>query len=130
LIRQQQREDSDFRPNIPVRLQFEGWPAVQFVGWPSLSVGTFGGFVKVIDATDDGKGKFRILVKPDPDEETDNPWPNPTSLRQGVRANGWVFLNRVTIGYELWRRLNGFPAVIVPAEGDKTGKGGKVKVPK
>ena len=26
-----------------VRLQFEGWPAVQFVGWPSVAVGTFGG---------------------------------------------------------------------------------------
>jgi multidrug efflux pump subunit AcrA (membrane-fusion protein) len=29
----------------PVRIQFEGWPAIQFVGWPSVAVGTFGGKV-------------------------------------------------------------------------------------
>lgn len=29
----------------PVRIQFEGWPAIQFVGWPSVALGTFGGEV-------------------------------------------------------------------------------------
>jgi adhesin transport system membrane fusion protein len=52
-------------PGQPVRLQFEGWPAVQFVGWPSVAIGTFPGKVAVIDATDNGKGKFRALVVPD-----------------------------------------------------------------
>jgi len=33
----------------PVRLEFDGWPAVQFSGWPSVAVGTFGGRVAVID---------------------------------------------------------------------------------
>lgn len=89
-----------------VRLQFEGWPAVQFSGWPSVAVGTFGGRVELIDSTDDGKGMFRILVVPD---EADDPWPASAYLRQGVRVNGWVFLNRVRLGYELWRRFNGFP---------------------
>ncbi|WP_224244337.1 HlyD family secretion protein [Hyalangium gracile] len=89
-----------------VRLQFEGWPAVQFSGWPSVAVGTFGGKVALIDSTDDGKGKFRILVVPD---EKDEAWPSAAYLRQGVRVNGWVFLNRVRLGYELWRRFNGFP---------------------
>jgi multidrug resistance efflux pump len=89
-----------------VRLQFEGWPAVQFSGWPSVAVGTFGGRVALIDSTDDGKGKFRILVVPD---EKDEAWPTAAYLRQGVRVNGWVFLNRVRLGYELWRRFNGFP---------------------
>jgi multidrug efflux pump subunit AcrA (membrane-fusion protein) len=96
-----------------VRLQFEGWPAVQFSGWPAVAVGTFGGRVALIDSTDDGKGRFRILVVPD---EASEPWPSAAYLRQGVRVNGWVFLNRVTLGYELWRRFNGFPPVVDSAE--------------
>lgn len=38
-------------PGRHVRLQFEGWPAVQVAGWPSLAVGTFGGEVISVDAT-------------------------------------------------------------------------------
>lgn len=91
-----------------VRLQFEGWPAVQFTGWPSVAVGTFGGVVSLIDSTDDGRGNFRILVTPDPLE----PWPESRYLRQGVRVNGWVLLNRVRLGYELWRQFNGFPPAL------------------
>ena len=92
-----------------VRLQFEGWPAVQFVGWPSVAVGTFGGTVAFVDQTDNGKGKFRIVVVPD---EDDDPWPEHRYLRQGVRANGWVLLNEVSLGFELWRQFNGFPPVV------------------
>jgi biotin carboxyl carrier protein len=95
-----------------VRLQFEGWPAVQFVGWPSVAVGTFGGTVAFVDATDDGKGHFRIVVVPDEGE----PWPEPRYLRQGVRAHGWVLLNQVSLGYELWRQFNGFPPAVAPPE--------------
>jgi adhesin transport system membrane fusion protein len=90
----------------PVRLQFEGWPAVQFVGWPSVAVGTFGGRVYLVDPTADDKGRFRILVEPAPD---DHPWPDERYLRQGVRAQGWVLINRVSLGWELWRQLNAFP---------------------
>jgi len=96
-------------PGRHVRLQFEGWPAVQFAGWPSVAVGTFGGTVVSVDATDNGQGKFRVLVRPD-DEDT--PWPTERFLRQGVRANGWVLLNQVPLWYEVWRRLNGFPPVV------------------
>jgi multidrug efflux pump subunit AcrA (membrane-fusion protein) len=92
--------------NDKVRLQFEGWPAIQFVGWPSVAVGTFGGEVLLVDATDDGTGRFRILVAPD---HNDEPWPEARYLRQGVRANGWVLLRQVKLGFELWRRFNGFP---------------------
>lgn len=46
------------------RLQFEGWPAVQFPSWPSIAVGMFSGQVVTIDATDNGRGRFRILVPP------------------------------------------------------------------
>lgn len=94
-----------------VRLQFEGWPAVQFSGWPSVAVGTFGGEVALVDPSDDGRGRFRLLVVPDPE---DAPWPAPRFLRQGVRAKGFVLLDRVRLGYELWRRANGFPPVISP----------------
>ncbi len=100
-------------PGRSARLQFEGWPALQFSGWPSVAVGTFGGRVLLIDAADDGQGRFRILVEPDPDDE---PWPETRYLRQGVQVNGWVLLNQVSLGYELWRQFNGFPpSVSTPA---------------
>ncbi len=120
------------RTGDKVRLQFEGWPAIQFVGWPSVAVGTFGGEVFLVDATDSGDGKFRILVRPD---EKDEPWPiepvngawtGPVSLRQGMRANGWVLLREVPLGFELWRQFNGFPPTVDPggatADAGKQGK--------
>ncbi|HSP80418.1 MAG TPA: HlyD family efflux transporter periplasmic adaptor subunit [Myxococcaceae bacterium] len=97
-----------------VRLQFEGWPALQFSGWPAVAVGTFGGRVALVDAADDGKGRFRIVVVPDGEE----PWPSARFLRQGVRANGWVLLEQVKLGYELWRQFNGFPPVVARSEPD------------
>lgn len=107
-----------------VRLQFEGWPAVQFPGWPSIAVGTFSGQVATVDATDNGLGRFRILVTPSDDAQ----WPTDRYLRQGVRANGWVMLQRVSLGYEIWRQLNGFPVILSDKE---PGKGSsKSKVPK
>jgi membrane fusion protein, adhesin transport system len=96
-----------------VRLQFNGWPALQFVGWPSVAVGTFGGVVQLVDAAESNGGKFRILVVPDPN---DDPWPSAQYLRQGVQAKGWVLLKQVPLGWELWRRFNGFPPVIAENE--------------
>ena len=98
-------------PGRKVRLQFEGWPAVQFVGWPSVAVGTYGGIVRLVDPTDDGKGKFRLLIGPDPG---DLAWPDGQYLRQGVRAKGWVLLNNVPVAAEVWRQINGFPPVVGP----------------
>ena len=112
-----------------VRLQFEGWPAVQFVGWPSVAVGTFGGRVNRVLPTDDGMGYFRVLVTPDKHYANDSDWPGQPYLRQGVRANGWVLLRQVPLGYEIWRQLNGFPPVVEPKSGDKE-KVSKVKLPK
>ncbi len=117
------------RPGDHVRLQFEGWPAVQFAGWPSVAVGTFGGMVAAIDETDNGKGKFRIQVRP---EEDGVEWPSHRFLRQGVRANGWVMLQQVPLGYEMWRQLNGFPPVVAEEEPakEKDDKKKKPKLPK
>jgi multidrug efflux pump subunit AcrA (membrane-fusion protein) len=106
-------------PGRSVRLQFEGWPALQFVGWPSVAVGTFGGRVLLVDSTDNGQGKFRVLVEADPNDE---PWPGQNYLRQGVRANGWVLLNQVPLGYELWRQFNGFPPSVAQSEPGKESK--------
>jgi multidrug resistance efflux pump len=98
-----------------VRLQFEGWPAVQFAGWPSVAVGTFGGRVLFVDAQGGADGRFRVLIEPDP---ADEPWPERRYLRQGVRANGWLLLDTVRLGYEIWRQLNAFPPTV--QNGDET----------
>lgn len=115
------------REGGPVRLQFEGWPAVQFSGWPSLAAGTYGAKVAVVDAQGDANGRFRVVAVPDPE---DHPWPEPALLRQGTRAHGLLLMARVSLGYELWRRANGFPLEWVDggskdagASGDGKGKG-------
>jgi multidrug efflux pump subunit AcrA (membrane-fusion protein) len=109
-----------------VRVQFEGFPAVQFAGWPSVAVGTFGGTISLVDPQDDGDGNFRVLVVPSQRSER---WPSPQFLRQGARAKGWVLLEQVSIGFELWRRFNGFPPVLKgPPSGanvERTSKDGK-----
>lgn len=95
-------------PGRHVRLQFEGWPAVQFSGWPAVAVGTFAGVVYSVDPSVNKKGKFRVLVIP----ETDEAWPDTLFLRQGTRVVGWVLLDTVKLGFELWRIFNGFPPSI------------------
>jgi multidrug resistance efflux pump len=87
-----------------VRIEFDGFPALQFSGWPSVSVGTFGGQVEVIDLVNTSPGQFRILVIPD---QSDEKWP--PQLRVGSGTQGWVMLDNVPVWYELWRQLNGFP---------------------
>ena len=110
-------------PGRKVRLQFEGWPAVQFAGWPAVAVGTFGGKVAFVDSASDGKGNFRVVVMPDPD---DQPWPEQRFLRLGARTKGWILLDEVRLGYELWRRFNGFPPATQAPTKDK-GAGNVVK---
>jgi biotin carboxyl carrier protein len=112
---------------IHARIQFEGYPAIQIIGWPNIAVGTFGGLVMSVDPHDDGKGKFRVLVEADPEDE---PWPSEFSIRQGARVQGWLLLNRVSIGYELWRRFNGFPPVDADQDEAKAEKPAKVRLPK
>ncbi len=95
-------------PGRQVRLQFEGWPGLQFSGWPSVAVGTFAGRVSFVDPADRGTGDFRVVVVPDEGEE----WPDAAYLRQGTRVKGWILLEEVRVGFELWRQLNGFPPAL------------------
>jgi multidrug resistance efflux pump len=101
------------RQGDPVRLQFDGWPALQFAGWPSVSVGTFGGRVAVLDRVSSKEGKFRVLVTPDPNDE---PWPR--QVRIGTGVYGWTMLREVRVWFEIWRQLNGFPPTVAqPTDG-------------
>lgn len=104
-----------------VRLQFDGWPAIQFSGWPSAAVGTFGGFVSVIDVVSSGAGKYRLLVRPAPPQPGDRPWPR--QLRLGSGVQGWVILDSVPVWYEIWRQLNGFPPTLQAEPADAPVKG-------
>jgi multidrug resistance efflux pump len=88
-----------------VRIQFDGWPAIVFAGWPNVSYGTYGGKVYAIDQYLGDNGKYRILVSPDKD---DHEWPK--ALRYGSGTNSMILLKDVPIWYELWRKINGFPA--------------------
>ena len=55
-------------------------------------------------------GRFRVLVtEPETISEADEPWPDDGFVRFGAAAQGWVLLETVPLGYELWRQLNNFP---------------------
>lgn len=93
-------------PGRPVRLEFEGWPAIQFSGWPSVAMGMFDGQVRTIDLSASPNGLFRILVEQKPGGQA---WPREPFVRLGAKARGWIMMDTVTTGYELWRLLNDFP---------------------
>ncbi len=111
------------RPGRPVRLEFEGWPAIQFSGWPSVAQGMFDGRVRTIDPNAASDGLFRILVEPQPGKPA---WPVREFVRPGGKVRGWVQGETVLVGYELWRQLNDFPLEYgrrpaVPTNGDVKG---------
>ncbi len=88
----------------PVRLEFDGWPAIVFgAGWPGVNFGTFGGRVFAVENDISLNGKYRVLIA----EDLDDPWPK--ELRVGGGVNAFALLNTVSVWYELWRQLNGFP---------------------
>jgi multidrug efflux pump subunit AcrA (membrane-fusion protein) len=86
------------------RFVFDGFPAVVFGGWPKASYGTFGGKIYAIENTTNSEGKYRVLVVED---EKDRHWP--PNMRIGNGAQSIALLNDVSIWYELWRNINGFP---------------------
>ncbi|MGB1317368.1 MAG: HlyD family secretion protein, partial [Flavobacteriales bacterium] len=81
----------------PVRVQFDGWPAIVFSGWPNTSYGTYGGTVFAIDNFISDNGKYRVLVAPDPE---DHKWPE--ALRVGAGATNMLLLKDVI----LWLSCN------------------------
>lgn len=94
------------RPGQPVRLEFEGWPAIQFSGWPSVAQGIFDGRVRALDPTSGPSGLFRVLIDPAPGQK---PWPDLRFTKLGAKVRGWIQMETVPVGYELWRQLNDFP---------------------
>lgn len=105
-------------PGRRVQLQFAGFPALQFSGFPDASVGVFSGRVLFVDPVDDGKGRYRIVVVPDTSGDLPE-WPSKSYLRQGSLVSGSVLLSNVSLGYEIWRRLNGLPPQIPVREKKK-----------
>lgn len=98
-----------------VRMQFDGWPAIVFSGWPNTSYGTYGGKIYAIDNFISENGMYRVLIAEDP---SDHEWPK--DLRVGAGSSNMALLKDVSIGYELWRRLNGFPPDYYTGEPKKT----------
>jgi multidrug resistance efflux pump len=102
------------KPGDKARVMFEGWPAVQFSGWPSVAVGTFGGVVVAVDQSAQIDGRFRVLIAED--KADPNPWPKERFVRFGAKAQAWILLETVPVGYEIWRQLNNFPPVLPAGE--------------
>jgi multidrug resistance efflux pump len=102
------------KPGDVTRIQFEGWPAVQFSGWPSTAIGTFGGRVISVDHSAQVDGRFRVLIAEDRSEV--GAWPEERYVRFGAAAQGWVLLETVPVGYEIWRQLNQFPPELPAAQ--------------
>lgn len=113
------------QPGRDVRLQFEGWPAFQFSGRPDISVGTFRGEVIFVEPSAGLDGRFRVLVK-EPETSGDClradlvdgiprmgecGWPPESFVRLGANVRGWVLLEAVSLGFEIWRLLSNFPPV-------------------
>lgn len=94
------------RPGQPVRLEFEGWPAIQFSGWPSVARGLFDGQVQQVDLAASTNGLFRVLVR---EAKGKTRWPGEPYVRLGANVRGWVAMEQVSVGFELWRQLNDFP---------------------
>ncbi len=69
----------------------------------------------MIDPVDDGIARYRVIVKPDFDairSGKESPWPKAEQLRPGAEVTGWVLLETVSLGFELWRQFNAFPPTV------------------
>lgn len=114
----------------PVRLEFEGWPSFQFSGIPEYAIGTFAGEIVFVEPSAREDGRFRVMVAErqlgTACEQPEIPlpglnlagncgWPPDSYVRLGANVRGWVLLETVPLGYELWRLLNNFPPATVPS---------------
>lgn len=87
-----------------VTLIFDGFPAMVFSGWPAASYGIFVGEVTAVETNLSDNGKFRVLIT---QNSTERQWPS--ELKIGTGVQGFALLKNVSIWYELWRQINGFP---------------------
>ena len=94
------------KPGRPVRLLFQGVPAIPLPAWPEFMAGTYDGRIQVVDQSASANKQFRLWVVPESDGRE---WPPSVQVRQGTQVMGWVILNRVPLWYEMWRRFNLFP---------------------
>lgn len=85
-------------------LRFDGWPAIVISGWPKSSTGAFYGNVVAIDRFIGDNGMYRVMISPTGEKK----WPVDLSIGTGVQ--GFMLLQNVPVWYEIWRKLNGFPA--------------------
>jgi multidrug resistance efflux pump len=93
-----------FEKGQKVMIQFDGWPAIIFSGWPGVSFGTFEGQVLAMDNFTSDNQLYRVLVTPSPGGPK---WPE--QLRVGAGVKTITLLKNVSVWYELWRQVNGFP---------------------
>lgn len=90
-------------PGEQARIIFDGYPAFVISGWQNISKGVYNGTILSVDPALHESGKYRVLIQPN----ADNDWPE--ALRLGGGVNCILLLNDVPLGYEIWRKMNGFP---------------------
>lgn len=93
-----------FEKGQKVMIQFDGWPAIIFSGWPGVSFGTFEGKVLAMDNFTSDNQLYRVLVIPAVNSPA---WPE--QLRVGAGVKTITLLKNVSVWYEIWRQINGFP---------------------
>ncbi len=97
------------KKGLEARIWFYGWPAVNIPGWPAISHGTYKGIIEKVDPIKyENNFYYAFAVEPEND-----PWPDKDVLRLGTKATVWIRLSTVPIWYELWRKVNAFPPIMV-----------------
>ncbi len=105
-----------FEKGQKVMIQFDGWPAIIFSGWPGVSFGTFEGKVLAMDNFTSDNQMYRVLVIP----AVNSPeWPE--QLRVGAGVKTITLLKNVSVWYEIWRQINGFPPDYYKVNSNLTG---------
>lgn len=94
------------KEELPARIMFYGWPALQISGWPKIRFGTFSGVIERVEPISYEKGFYYAYII---DDERENPWPKDNILRVGTQATVWVRLKTVPLWYEVWRQINALP---------------------
>lgn len=105
-----------FEKGQKVMIQFDGWPAIIFSGWPGVSFGTFEGKVLAMDNFTSDNQLYRVLVIPAANSPK---WPE--QLRVGAGVKTITLLKNVSVWYEIWRQINGFPPDYYKVNSNLTG---------